>query len=145
MSVLHCLPNYPFIETQIYLNTSVELSQIASFSPLFTYSASSIVRKMVDSLGLHVQFKEPKTCNIYDSRITLKLFYAENGYKKNVTFEKCRVWKAATRVAVFTKVTLAFYFVPFFFCLALTLCNFLQIGPFFTFAKKKKRVSFLEY
>ena len=28
---------------------------------------------------------------IYDSRITLKLFYAENGYKKNVTFEKCRV------------------------------------------------------
>ena len=28
---------------------------------------------------------------IYDSRITLKLFYAKNGYKKNITFEKCRV------------------------------------------------------
>ena len=58
---------------------------------------------------------------IYDSRITLKLFYAKNGYKKNITFEKCRVWKAA-------------FCIVFFFA-SLTLCKFLQICYFWHFWK----------
>ena len=64
---------------------------------------------------------------IYDSRITLKLFYAKNGYKKNITFKKCRVWKAA-------------FCIIFFFCL--TPCKFLQ---FFYFLALLKMVSFLGY
>ena len=41
-------------------------------------------------LGATIQ-RDKNMHAIYDSRITLKLFYAKKSYKKNITFVKCRV------------------------------------------------------
>ena len=108
----------------------------------FGYSATSIVKKMVNSLGL--QFKHA----LYDSRITLKLFYAKTKLlQKEHTRKISSVWKAE-RVAFFTKVTfkLAFCFV-LFVCLFFFLPELmsLQIFTNWLFLPLLKMISLLEY
>ena len=106
----------------------------------FGYSATSIVRKMVYSLGL--QFTEPKTCNIrlknhIEAVLCKKTVIKRTSHLKNV---KC-LKSSKLRVAFFTKATLAFCFFLFF----LPHLNCLQIFTNWLFLALLKMVSFLEY
>ena len=110
----------------------------------FGSSATSIVRKMVYSLGL--QFKEPKTCNIRLKNHIKVVLCKEAVTKKEHHIRKMwSVWKAAT-VAFFYKSHFSFLFCLFvLFYLSFTYLDSLQILTNWLFLALLKMVSFLEY
>ena len=99
------------MEKSILLKKCKSISNASKFG----YSATSIVRNMVDSLGL--QFKEPKTCNIRLKK-HIEVVVCKKQLQKEHHIPKMSSVSKSLGVAFLTNVTLAFYFVfLFFFCL----------------------------